>query len=331
MRCRGMGVVPRVLRHDAPTHGPSWQAGGGRPVTQTAATLTAIIVAHDSAGILPACLDALAREGVPALVVDNASGDSTIAVATAAGARVIANPLNEGYGRANDIGVAAAETEFCLILNPDIALDPGCVARLMQAAQTYPDAGLWAPSIIEEDGRFFFQNRSLLAESVVRRGVAGDARDSQPEGDCCAPFLSGACFLVRREVFLALGGFDPEIFLFYEDDDLCRRLLDAGRALVHVHGAVARHGRGQSAPPTPQRRYKSRWHYGWSRVYIARKYGLPTGAGATLVKNTPKAIGALFTFNRMEIARYWGIVAGTFAALRGQSALAREGLTPRRS
>jgi len=291
--------------------------------------LTAIIVAHDSAGILPECLAALARDGVPALVIDNASGDNTVRVAEGAGARVIRNPKNEGYGRANDIGVAAAETPFCLILNPDIVLDPGAVAELLAAADRYPDAGLWAPSLIEDDGRFFFQNRSLLSESVLGHPVAGDARDVPPEGDCCAPFLSGACFLVRREVFLGLGGFDPNIFLFYEDDDLCRRMQDAGRALVHVHGAVARHGRGQSAPPTPARRYRSRWHYGWSRVYIARKYGLATGVGRTLAMNLPKAIGSLFTLRRMEIARYWGVVLGTLGGWRGASAIAREGLEER--
>lgn len=289
-------------------------------------SLTAIVVTHDSAGVLPACLAALRREGVPTLVVDNASRDETVALATRAGARVLSNALNEGYGRANTAGVTAAQTEFCLILNPDIELDEGAVVALLAATVRYPEAGIWAPSIIEADGRFFFQNRSLLIESVLGRPVNGEARDVPPEGDCCAPFLSGACFLIRRDVFLGLGGFDPNIFLFYEDDDLCRRLRDSGRSLVHVHDAVARHGRGQSAPPTPARRFRSRWHYGWSRVYIARKYGLATGAAMTLVRNTPKALLSLLTFNRMEIARYWGIVAGTVAALRGRDALRREGL-----
>ena len=59
-----------------------------------------------------------------------------------------------------------------------------------------------------------------------------------PEGDVCAPFFSGACFLVRRDLFLRLGGFDENIFLFYEDDDLCRRIADGGLSLVYVPQAV---------------------------------------------------------------------------------------------
>ena len=289
-------------------------------------SLTAIIVAHDSADVLPACLAALAWEGVSALVVDNASTDGTIAVAEAGGARVIASATNEGYGRGNNLGFAAATTEFCLLLNPDIELAPGAVAELLAAVDRAPDAGMWAPRIVEPDGRLFFQNTSLLVESVLGRAVAGDARAHPPTGDVCAPFLSGACFVMRRADFLTMGGFDPEIFLFYEDDDLCRRLRDQGKALVHVHGAVVQHLRGKSAPATPARRYKTRWHIGWSRVHVARKYGLPTGAALTVAKNLPKAILALASFNRMEIARYWGIVGGTIAALRGRSALEREGL-----
>ena len=84
--------------------------------------LTAIVVAYDSAAVLPACLEALARAGVATIVVDNASEDNTVRVAEAHGARVIRNARNEGFGRANTIGAAAADSEFMLMLNPDICL-----------------------------------------------------------------------------------------------------------------------------------------------------------------------------------------------------------------
>lgn len=291
------------------------------------ASVTAIVVTYDSAGVLPACLAALAHEGVSTIVVDNASDDDSLAIAQSAGARIIRNARNEGFGRANNAGVQAAASEFCLIQNPDIVLDPGAVAALLAAAERWPDAAIYAPRIIEDDGRYFYQNRSLLTESVVQGAVRGDARAHLPEGDACAPFLSGACMLVRRADFLAIGGFDPEIFLFYEDDDLCRRFLEQGRALVHVHDAVARHGRGKSSAPKPGRRYKARWHMGWSRVYIARKYGLPDGASATLRANAPKALLARLFRRSDDIERYGGMVDGTRAALRGDSALTHEGLT----
>lgn len=287
------------------------------------AAVTAIVVAFDSAAVLPACLEALAREGVPAIVVDNASADRTAEVARAHGARVIRNAANEGYGRANNIGVRAAESGLVLLLNPDIVLEPGAVGALVDAAARYPEAGMLAPRIVEPDGRFFFQPRSLLSPYLHNPG----GRLVLPEGDCCAPFLSGACLLVRRELFLALGGFDPQIFLFYEDDDLCRRVADAGHALVHVHDAVARHARGASSAPKPGRVFKARWHQAWSRAYVARKYGLPNPAPGMVLLNAGKAALAALSFRRSLVERYAGSAAGALAFLLGRTAIGQEGLS----
>jgi N-acetylglucosaminyl-diphospho-decaprenol L-rhamnosyltransferase len=289
------------------------------------AGVTAIVVAFDSAHALPDCLGALGREGVPAVVVDNASQDGSADVAERLGARVIRNPRNEGYGRANNRGAAVADGDFLLIVNPDIVLDPDAVAALLAAAARYPDAGLLAPRIVEPDGRVFFQPRSLLSPYLPNPV----GRLSLPEGDVCAPFLSGACFLIRRALFLELGGFDPNIFLFYEDDDLCRRVADAGHALVHVHGAVARHGRGRSSAPKPGRIFRGRWHQAWSRAYVARKYGLPNPAPAHLGLNALRVAGSCLTLNRAMIERYGGSAAGALAALRGRTALDHEGLSDR--
>lgn len=286
------------------------------------ALVTAIVVVHDSAAVLPRCLASLAAEGVPAVVVDNASTDETVGVARAAGATIVRNARNEGFGRAMTIGVREAATPLCLLVNPDLTFDPGAVAELLAAAGRYPDAALLAPRLIEPDGRVFFQPRSLLAGFLPNpKGVL-----RQPDGDCCVPFLSGACLLVRRDAFLAVGGFDPAIFLFYEDDDLCRRLGDAGRALVHVHGAVARHARGTSAAPKPGRHFRARWHGAWSRVYVSRKWGLGSGSAATIAISALKLLPSLLLFRRQRIERYAGTLLGTLAALRGRSALAREGL-----
>ncbi|SFS37290.1 glycosyltransferase family 2 protein [Methylobacterium sp. yr668] len=288
------------------------------------ASLVAIVVAHDSADVLPACLAALAGEHVPAIVVDNASRDASASVAEAAGAQVIRNARNEGYGRANNRGVRAAETaKHVLVVNPDVVLRPGTVDALLDAARTWPDAGLIAPRLVEPDGRFFFQARSLLAPYLTN--PAG--RLALPQGDACAPFLSGACLMMPRALFLDLGGFDENIFLFYEDDDLCRRVADSGRALIHVHRAEALHGRGRSSAPEPGRVFRARWHQAWSRAYVSRKYGLPDPSLAVLGANLPKALLSGLVLRRAGLERYGGSAAGALAFLRGRTALAREGLT----
>jgi N-acetylglucosaminyl-diphospho-decaprenol L-rhamnosyltransferase len=278
--------------------------------------VTAIVVAFDSAHALPECLGALRADGVPTIVVDNASTDDTAAIAEGQGARIIRNPRNEGYGRANNIGARAAATEFVLVVNPDCIVESGAVAALVDAARRYPDAALFAPQIIEPNGRVFYQPRSLLSPYLHNPG----GKLVLPEGEACAPFFSGACFLVRRDVFLNLGGFDENIFLFYEDDDLCRRIADAGSALVYVPQAVVRHGRGQSSEPKRGRIYASRWHQAWSRAYVSRKYGLPNPAPGMFVVNALKVLGASLTFQRKLIERYGGSAAGACAAMMGRKA-----------
>lgn len=291
-------------------------------MTSSPADITAIVVAYDSAEVLPACLAALAGEGVGALVVDNASGDASVAVAERCGARVLRNAANEGYGRANNRGARAADTPFILIVNPDLEIGKGAVAALLAAAEAYPDAAAFAPRLVEPSGRVFLQPRSLLSPDHLNR-----ARDIVlPEGDACLPFLSGACLLLRRDVFLALGGFDPAIFLFYEDDDLCRRLREAGHALVHVDGAEARHGRGRSSAPSAARRFTARWHLAWSEYHVARKHGMRPPGPMRIVENGAKTIGYGMILNQDKMMAHAGSVAGALAARAGRSALARQGL-----
>lgn len=285
--------------------------------------VTAIVVAFDSAHALPECLGALKQEEVPVIVVDNASMDETVAVAEGQGARVVRNLRNEGYGRANNIGARAAESEFLLIVNPDCTVERGAVAALLDAARRYPDAGFFAPRIVEPSGRVFFQPRSLLSPYLHNTG----GKLVLPEGEACAPFFSGACFLIRRDLFLGLGGFDENIFLFYEDDDLCRRVADSGSALIYVPQAVVRHGRGRSSEPRPGRIFTSRWHQAWSRAYVSRKYGLPDPAPGMFAVNALKTIGVSLSFRRSLIERYGGSAAGAWAFLRGEKALRREGLS----
>lgn len=288
----------------------------------SAADITAIVVSYDSAQVLPSCLAALAGEGVHIIVVDNASADASAEIAAEQGAQILRNARNEGYGRANNRGARAATTPFVLIVNPDLEVQPGAIAALLAAAEAYPDAAAFAPRLVEPSGRVFLQPRSLLSPDHLNKA----ARITLPEGDACLPFLSGACLLLRREVFLALGGFDPAIFLFYEDDDLCRRLREAGQALVHVDAATARHGRGKSSAPSPQRRFTARWHLAWSEHHMARKWGLPVPGLGKAIENAAKTVGYGLVLNRDKMYAHAGSVAGALAARSGQSALARQGL-----
>ena len=292
-------------------------------VWQEGAEVIAVAVSHDSAKLLPHCVESLLQQQVAVVVVDNASQDGSVEAARIAGAHVIVNRKNEGYGRANNQGVRAADgAKWCLITNPDVTVEPDCLTKLVEAARRHPRAAIVVPRLTEPSGRVFEHGTSVLS----RVSSGPDLGEAMSGNERAVRFVSGACMLVRRDAFLSVGGFDERIFLFYEDDDLCLRLRKAGFILVMVDDAFAQHARGRSSAPAPGRIFRSRWHQAWSRSYVCRKHGVPDDSLVVLIRNGLKGLAVLPTFNRRHIERYAGSAAGAWAALRNRSALEREQL-----
>jgi N-acetylglucosaminyl-diphospho-decaprenol L-rhamnosyltransferase len=270
--------------------------------------------------VLPACLDALAGEGVPALVIDNASSDDSREVAQAHGATVIANRAMRAMA-APTISASAATTPYVLIVNPDLELQSGALPRCWRPPSAIPMPACWRRASSSPPAA---SSCSRARCSRRRISTAGDM--PIPTGDACLPFLSGACLLIRRETFLALGGFDPAIFLFYEDDDLCRRMRDAGHSLVHVDAAEARHAAGPLQPTLAAAPLHCALASRLVGTLCRQKYGLPVQNTVPMIANGLKAIGYGLVLNRTKMFAHAGSCAGAWAFVQGQSALKRQGL-----
>ncbi len=282
------------------------------------ARVCAVTVAYNSAVALREILGSL-PPGLAVIVVDNASWDDSAAVAEAAGARVIRNGTNLGFGAGCNIGMDAAQTEFILLANPDTRLDGAAIARLVAAADAFPDAAILAPMLCDETGA---RVRSWDVEQLHRRKLARK-RDVEPwpEGPLCAEFLSGACLLLRASAGLR---FDETFFLFYEDDAICAAARAKGRALVLVPDAVMRHaGGGSSAPSQALSAFKAR-HMAWSRLhYVAVMRGDDAArreAWARMWQHLSKAFGHGLTLRFDKIRADLAGLGGTLAWLRGKRA-----------
>jgi N-acetylglucosaminyl-diphospho-decaprenol L-rhamnosyltransferase len=271
---------------------------------------TVLLVTFNSADVLAGALASL-PPGMPAIVADNASTDNSAAIADAAGARVIRLPRNEGFGRANNAGLALARTPYVLLMNPDARLRPGCLDLLVAAADGNPDAGLVVPAIFKADGSRFEKWSSMISVPAFR------ARAQATPGIRDIPFASGAVVLARRDLLERLGGFDPDIFLYFEDDDLSRRVLDAGFRILLADGAQADHAGNTSSPPSPAMTAVKSWHRAWSERHVRQKFKLgPPGywrVGESLVK----MLWAQMRRDRLEHAKQMGIVNGTLGHMRG--------------
>lgn len=282
------------------------------------ARVSLISVAYNSAGALRGFL-ASVPPGMGVIIVDNASSDDSAAVAEAAGARVIRNGANLGFGAGCNIGMNAAETEFVLLANPDTRLDAAAITRLVAAADAFPDAAILAPMLCDESGA---RVRSWDVEQLHRRKLSRK-RDAEPwpEGPLCAEFLSGACMLLRASEGLR---FNEDFFLFYEDDAICAAARAKGRALVLVPDAVMHHaGGGSSAPSEALSAFKAR-HMAWSRLhYMLLMRGTAAArreAWARLWHHAGKALGHGLTLHGAKFRADLAGLGGTLAWLRGKRA-----------
>lgn len=275
--------------------------------------VAAVVVAWNSAAHLPAALASLPA-GVPVVVVDNASEDGSAELAEKAGARVVRMPGNAGFGPACNAGAAAAPgAEALFFLNPDAELLEGTGAlAALRAALSDPAVGAVAPALVG-DGQELFQLRrlptlgSLARESFLlnrlfprSRGLAAerylDRRRDEPF-DVEQP--AGAALLVRREAFDAIGGFDP-LFTpaWFEDVDLCARLLAAGWRIRFEPGARATHVGGSSRARLLFRDFLPLYTRNRLR-YFARHGSALESAGARLLT----AAGAALRLALLPVAR----------------------------
>jgi N-acetylglucosaminyl-diphospho-decaprenol L-rhamnosyltransferase len=230
--------------------------------------VTVVSVCYNSMAVLPLML-ASVPEGTRVVIVDNSpeADPALTQLAEGRGAQLVLNRENLGFGVACNIGAAGAETEFLLFLNPDAALAPDALGHLTAAMDRYPKASAANPRIAEADGSPYFKRRSVLIprREWLPRGW--------PAADREVPVLSGAALFVRRSAFEAVGGFDSQIFLYHEDDDLSIRLKRDCGPLMFVRDALATHQGGASTARSPEVAAFKGWHMGRSRVYAMRKHG----------------------------------------------------------
>jgi GT2 family glycosyltransferase len=255
--------------------------------------VSVLVVAYRSRAHLPGCLDALpaAADGLrtETIVVDNASGDGTVAwlQAERPGVRVIENARNVGFAAAVNQAAREARGEALLLLNPDAAPSPGSLRHLVDALSV--GASIAGPQLLDPDGTP--QPSAwrapgagvVLFDALLLRAVWPDSpydHLSLPPGAAPVPVpcLSGACLLVRRAVFEELGGLDEGFFLYHEDFDLCLRAAAAGHRVWAVPAARASHAVGGSAFQD-RAEFLRRFHE--SRVRLLRKHH-PGRRGAVL-------------------------------------------------
>ena len=292
------------------------------PAVAAAPTLSIVMLSWNTRELLRACLASLFApadekgHGVDfeVIVVDNGSRDGSADLVAADFPLVTLkrNGVNEGYARGNNQGAALAKGRFLLLLNSDTEVQPGALALLVRFLENCPEYGGCAPKLVNPDGsvqracmRFPTLAAGFLYDSWFERkfGRSRAVRDYFMEdfdhlGDADVDQPPGACFLIRRELWQAIGGFDERLWLFFNDVELCRRVRDRGLKIRYLARVAVLHHGGKST--SQYRDFTGEW-----MVNRIRYYRMRHGAWGVFVLKTWLALRAL-----EEAAKVWKIARG---------------------
>ena len=245
---------------------------------QNSNRLAIIIVNYQSQAYLRTCLESIYRQikSMPCeiVVVNNDEQEDILALKKDfPEIKIIKTEKNIGFGRGANLGVENSRGEWLLFLNPDTELlsDHAKTIRLFEKISA---VGIIGPKLVDENdvlqewiagaeitlgslicNKFGFGQSKKIWESAVSRE---------------ADWISGAVLTIRRELFAELKGFDENIFMYFEDVDLCRRARAAGKKIIYFPEEKIRHWGGRSSA---DKKAQKKNYYTAQDYYFCKHYG----------------------------------------------------------
>ena len=213
---------------------------------------------------------------------------------------------NIGYGSANNIGLKKVKTKYALILNPDATLHSSALENFIKATEKIYDFAIMAPYIQEEKDKFDKKNDLKNISPVEVENVKGFAM-----------FLNISEF---REV----GFFDENFFFYFEEIDLCKRLINHGKKIYLIPEIKIDHGGGFSHDQSisVEMELSRNWHWMWSTFNYHKKYkGFFVSFFIILPKMSSAIIKVLIytlIFNKKKKI-YYQRLSGLINAIMGKS------------
>lgn len=196
------------------------------------------------------------------IVVDNASTDDSCEMMKAKfpHIKLIENDTNLGFPKGNNIGVAQAKGEYICILNPDTVVPEDTFVKILNAKLPTPNSqlGIIGCKLIDGTGNFLPESkRGVPTPWVAVTKILGLYKISNFFGKYYAQHVSenesgkvdvlvGAFMVMKRELYLEVGGFDENCFMYSDDIDLSYLVLKMGKSNYYFHQTSVIHYKGES-------------------------------------------------------------------------------------
>lgn len=222
-----------------------------------------IVISYNTREMTLACLASIfaqTRCAFEVVVVDNASTDGSAEAIRRDFPQVtlLAEATNHGFGPAHALALPHCRAPLLLLLNPDTVVLDQAIDRLLAFSRRRPEAGIWGGRTLFADGRLNpgscagrATTWSLLSRLLGLTGVFRSSEFFNPESYGTWPrdrerevdIVIGCLFLIARETWDSLGGFDPTFVMYGEEADLCLRARAAGwRPAITPEATIIHHG-----------------------------------------------------------------------------------------
>jgi len=260
--------------------------------------LSVIIVNYNVAFFLEQCLISVQAACTniisEIIVVDNNSSDESCSMIRQnfSSIKLVENKKNIGFSKANNIGIEQAKGEFILILNPDTVLAENTLEDVISYAERQNKLGAIGVRFIDGTGNFLPEcKRNTPTMGIASRKLMGDSKryyaSQIAENEVAkVEILTGAFMLLKREVYLKIGGFDEDYFMFGEDIDLSYKLLNNGFQNFYFGKTKIIHYKGEST--VKDKTYLKNF-YGAMLIFYEKHFNTNT-AYKIMLKNALKAL-----------------------------------------
>lgn len=214
-----------------------------------------IILSYNTKDLLRSCLQSVFTytRGVDfeVIVVDNASHDESVGMIKKEfkNVRVVENEKNVGFSKGNNIGARSAKGEQLLFLNSDIIFTENDVKHMVSYIEKDKKNGVVGAYFRNPDGSHqksygsFYTLPRLFLDLFFGERLGFPHNIERPQE---TDWVSGGCFLIRKDLFEGLGGFDENFFMYVEDMEFCFRIKKKGYRILVVPSSFIHAGQGSS-------------------------------------------------------------------------------------
>ncbi len=297
--------------------------------------LTIIILTYNSSHIIKNCLESFDCKKYDVVIVDNASSDNTIAFVTRSfpQVKIISNKVNAGFGRGNNVALRDIKTKYSLILNPDALISDQDIEKVINQLDNNPKAAIAGPVVLEN----CIRDQSEIGQKLqdIQKDLLGTKDNFRKKlSKTCyeVRFIIGCAMFLKMDLMKKVGFFDENFFMFYEDDEICKRVNDFGFFNIIISDAFAYHAGGKSSKNTANfwSVYKKSWHINaWSKFYWkkVRKgwFRAKRSSFKFCFKYLILSLHSLVFFNKDNLANNLGALSGSFAYFVGLKAFKKNG------